>query len=94
MHKGEYNCEIEKFLEVARRSIRRGDSPDMEALEQGMREAALRDGSKALSMLLSEIPDCYENGVLCDDCGSNMDNLERREKSIISLLGEGTVSRM
>lgn len=94
MHQGEYTCEIEKFLEVTRRNIRRRDAPDMEALEQGMREAALRDGSMALSMLLSEIPDFYENGVICPVCGSFMENHGRREKGIISLLGEGTVSRM
>lgn len=94
MHQGEYNCEIEKFLEVARRSIRRGDAPDMEALEQGMREAALRDGSRALSILLSGIPDFYENSVICPECGGLMENLGRREKGIISLLGDGVISRM
>ena len=34
---------------MARNNIRYGNIPDMEALEQGMREAALRDESKALS---------------------------------------------
>ena len=66
----------------------------MEALEQGMREAALRDGSKALSMLLSEIPDYYENGIFCVVCDNLMENIGRREKGIITLLGEGMVSRM
>ena len=66
----------------------------MEEIERGMREAALRDGSRALSMLLREIPDCYEKDVICTVCGKLMDNLGRREKEIISLLGEGTVSRM
>ena len=42
MHQAEYNSEIEKFIEVAKRSIKRGEIPDMEALEQGMREVAFR----------------------------------------------------
>ena len=66
----------------------------MDEIEHGMREAALRGGSMALSMLLSEIPDFYENGVICPVCGGYMENLGRREKGIMSLLGEGTVSRM
>lgn len=66
----------------------------MRDLEQGMREAALRDGSRALSKLLSEIPDYYGDGVFCNICSKPMDNLGRRKKGIISLLGEGTISRM
>jgi len=66
----------------------------MEALEQGMREAALRDGSKALSMLLSEIPDYYENGIFCVVCDNLMENIGRREKGRITLFGEGNDSRM
>jgi hypothetical protein len=94
IHKEEFGAEIEKFLEVARGNIRHGKIPAMEDIEEGMREAAHRDGSRALSMLLSEIPDVYEEGVICDTCGREMENLGRREKGIISLLGEGTVSRM
>lgn len=93
MHQEEYNCEIEKFLEVAKRSIKRGDIADMEALEQGMRDAALRDGSNALSKLLSEMPDYNGNEILCHRCGKSMDNLGVRKKEIISLLGKGIISR-
>ena len=62
-------------------------------LEVGMREAALRDGSKALSSLLNEIPDYYEDDTFCTSCSIPMINLGRREKNITSLLGEGTLSR-
>src|SRR5665647_823945 len=93
MHQEEYNCEIEKFLEVAKRSIKRGDIADMEALEQGMRDAALRDGSNALSKLLSEMPDYNGNEILCYRCGKSMDNLGVRKKELISLLGKGIISR-
>ena len=88
------DSEIKRFADVVRRNIRQGTIPEMEEIERGMREAALRDGSRALSMLLREIPDCYEKDVICTVCGKLMDNLGRREKEIISLLGEGTVSRM
>lgn len=94
MYQEEYNCEIEKFLEVAKRSIRRGEIPDMETLEQGMREAALRDGSKALSKLLSEIPEYNGGDIQCLECCKPMSNLGRREKEIKSLLGDGIISRM
>ncbi len=66
----------------------------MRDLEVGMREAALRDGSRALSILLSGIPDNNGDGVCCDICNTQMNNLGRREKNIVSLLGEGTLSRM
>jgi hypothetical protein len=65
----------------------------MNDLELGLREAALRDGSRALSILLNEIPDFYEGDISCDICSSSMDNIGRREKSITSLLGEGTLKR-
>ena len=62
-------------------------------LEVGMREAALRDGSSALSKFLSEIPDFYDEGIFCTACSKPMINLGRRKKSITSLLGEGALSR-
>jgi len=54
--------------------------------EQGMREAALRDGSKVMSKLLSEIPDSSSGSVQCPKCNNSMNNLGRKEKDIISLL--------
>ena len=65
----------------------------MVEIEMGMREAALRDGSKALSVILSEIPDQLGEGVDCVVCNSQMDIIGRRDKHIISLLGDGSLSR-
>ena len=75
-------------------TLDRRDIPPMNEIETGMREAALRDGSKALSVLLSEMPDHGVEGVLCNICSSQMDIIGRRDKNIISLLGEGVLSRM
>ena len=65
----------------------------MEDLEQGMREAALRDGAIALSELLRKIPDSI-NEVLCPKCKQPMRNHGKREKEITSLLGLGRISRI
>lgn len=58
-----------------------------------MREAALRDGAKALSELLNKIPDSLTE-VFCPKCKQPMHNHGKREKEIISLLGYGTISRI
>jgi len=94
LHSYELDSEIKRFAEVVRRNIRQGDIPPMDEIETGMREAALRDGSKALSVLLSEMPDHGVEGVLCNICNSQMDIIGIRDKNIISLLGEGVLSRM
>jgi len=65
----------------------------MNDLELGLRQAALRDGSRALSLLLNEIPDFYEEDLSCNICSGSMHNLGKREKLITSLLGEGTLNR-
>ena len=65
----------------------------MSDFEIGMRTAALRDGSIALSKVLSEIPDHKDISVICEHCSSVMLILGRREKEILSLLGEGSVKR-
>ena len=64
----------------------------MEDLEEGMREAALRDGSRMLSALLSQIPDS-DKQVLCPVCQQQAYRDGTRTKQLISLLGEGSVSR-
>ena len=88
------DSEIKRFADVVRCKIRQGTIPEMEEIERGMREAALRDGSYALSTLLSEIPDYNESGLVCHHCKSVMENLGRRQKGIVTLLGDSTVSRM
>ena len=57
-----------------------------------MREAALRDGSRMLSTLLSQLPDC-DSQVLCPICQHQAYRDGTRTKQLVSLLGEGSVSR-
>lgn len=70
-----------------------GNIPDMAEVEIGMREAALKEGSKALCRILSDITDYQGNGISCDSCLMPMKLLERRDKDIVSLLGEGIIKR-
>ena len=57
-----------------------------------MREAALRDGSRMLSTLLSQLPDC-DSQILCPVCQNQAYRDGTRTKQLVSLLGEGSVSR-
>jgi len=80
---------------VARQHINSGKIPDMTDMEIGMKEASMRDGSIALSRLLSEIPDVQnDQAIICDKCSNTMHRIAaNREKHITSLLGEGTLKR-
>jgi hypothetical protein len=63
----------------------------MEALEQGMRAAAMKDGAAALTNLLRSIT---ESGPLaCPDCHALMESHGRRSKEIVTLLGEVCMDR-
>lgn len=63
----------------------------MEALEQGMRAAAMKDGATALAALLQSIT---ESGpVACPHCHVLMESRGRRSKEIVTLLGEVTIDR-
>lgn len=64
---------------------------DMEALEQGMRAAAMKDGATALTALLCSIAD--HGPAVCPHCRTPMESQGRRSKEIITLLGEVTVDR-
>jgi hypothetical protein len=77
---------------VAKRGFEQGKTVDMEALEQGMREAALRDGAKAFSGLIAQMPDC-QGEVVCPECRQFMRSLGKREKELVSLLGAGIIER-
>lgn len=57
-----------------------------------MREAALRDGSRMLSALLSQLQDS-DRPVLCPICQHQAYRDGTRAKQLVSLLGEGSVSR-
>jgi Uncharacterised protein family (UPF0236) len=65
----------------------------MEALEQGMRAAALKDGAAALAVLLRNIVDHKPGPLACPHCVTRMKSHGRRSKRIITLLGETTVDR-
>ena len=65
----------------------------MEALEQGMRAAALKDGAAALAALLGNIVDHEPGPLACPHCMTRMESHGRRSKEIITLLGETTVDR-
>lgn len=70
-----------------------GNIPDTVEIENGMREAALKDGSNALCRLLSMLPDYQGTGINCRDCTQPMKLLGKRDKDILSLLGEGKFER-
>ena len=77
---------------MAKRNIEQWKPVDMEALEQGMREAALRDEAKAFSELIAQIPDS-QGEVVCPECQQFMKSLGKREKEIVSLLGAEIIER-
>jgi hypothetical protein len=59
-------------------------------IEKGFRDAALRGGSILFTNFLSGIKDTIP---ICPDCDAPMKNLGIRSKNIVSLLGEGVISR-
>ncbi len=63
----------------------------MEALEQGMRAAAMKDGAVALTAFLRGIA---ESGpVACPHCHASMESHGKRSKAMITLLGEVALDR-
>jgi hypothetical protein len=67
-----------------------GESIPFEEIERGFRDAALRGGSIIFTRFLSNIKDTVP---VCPGCAARMDNLGVRDKNIVSLLGEGVISR-
>ena len=63
---------------------------DMTVLETAFREVALSCGRAALSKYLSEMS---EAAPVCPNCGEPMRNLDKRSKTIVTLLGEVEYSR-
>jgi hypothetical protein len=78
---------------MAEKAYARSGTVDMEALEQGMRAAAMKDGAVALAALLRTIADHEPGPVACPRCGAAMESHGRRSKEIITLLGEVTIDR-
>jgi hypothetical protein len=62
----------------------------MADIEAAFRDAALCCGRAALSQFLSEMPEAVPQ---CVECGAPMRNLGRRNKQIVTLLGECEFSR-
>jgi len=67
-----------------------GEPTPLEEIEKGFRAAALRGGNTVFTQFLSGIKDA---APICPDCGAPMNNLGARDKNIVSLLGEGTITR-
>jgi transposase-like protein len=67
-----------------------GNMPDMRVIEEGFRKAALSAASAVLTQLLNSIP---ETVPVCPCCGKPMRNIGKRSKKIVSLLGDGEISR-
>ena len=65
----------------------------MEALEQGMRAAAMKDGAEALTAFLRSIADHEPGPVACPQCLAPMESHGRRSKEVITLLGKVTYDR-
>ena len=59
-------------------------------IEKGFRDAALRGGNILFTQYLSDMKDVVP---ICPDCGKPMKLLGIRSKNIVSLLGDGTISR-
>lgn len=78
---------------MAEKAYARSGTVDMEALEQGMRAAAMKDGAHALTALLRTIRD-HDGPVGCPDCGVAMESQGRRSKEVITLLGDVTIDRV
>jgi len=66
---------------------------DLDALEQGMRAAALKDGAAALASLLAKVGDAAPGTMRCPECASPMESQGRREKVLTTLLGSTTLAR-
>jgi hypothetical protein len=82
--------EIYRFAEGVRKMLAEGNMPDMRSIEEGLRKAALSAASAVLVQLLGSIP---ETVPTCPCCGRPMRNLGKRSKKIVSLLGNGEISR-
>jgi hypothetical protein len=69
-----------------------GEAVPLLEIEKGFRDAALRGGNILFTRFLSEMKD---TAPVCAQCATQkpMEDLGIRSKNIVSLLGEGTISR-
>jgi len=84
--------EASRFASSVSKRLESGDTVTLLEIEKGFREAALRGGNILFTRFLSEIKD---TAPICPDCAATapMQALGIRSKNIVSLLGEGTISR-
>ena len=87
---GEFELEIYKFATKVAEMKESGEAMPFEEIEKGFRFAALRGGNLIFDKFLSNMED---PAPMCQKCGSKMNNRGKRDKRVVSLLGEGTVSR-
>ena len=67
-----------------------GSSLDMQEIEKGFRSAALKDGNTAFTHFLSMMDDREQQ---CPQCNAQLIKIDDREKTIVSLMGTGTIKR-
>jgi hypothetical protein len=82
--------EIYNFAASVSAKLEAGEEISLDDIEEGFRDAALRDGSLLFSNFLSAME---ETAPVCDKCGAKMKNLGKRGKNVVSLLGDGEISR-
>ena len=72
------------------KALEAGEEITIDEIERGFRAAALRGGNILFTKFLSEMK---VKSPICSECGSTMQNQGSRSKNIVSLLGDGTISR-
>ena len=82
--------EITRFATRVSERMKSGETVPLLEIEKGFRDAALRGGNILFTKFLSEIKD---TAVICLDCLKPMKVLGVKSKNIVSLLGEGTITR-
>ena len=82
--------EISRFASRVLERLESGENVPLLEIERGFRDAALRGGNILFTQFLSDMKD---TAPICPDCATPMNNLGIRSKSIVSLLGEGSISR-
>jgi len=88
----EFEEEVSRFASSVSGRLESGETVTLLEIEKGFRDAALRGGNILFTKFLSEMK---ETAPICPDCAATepMKNLGARSKNIVSLLGEGTISR-
>gem|GEM_PF-5318267 len=66
--------EILRYSKLLIYNISTGNPPTMQEMEVGMKDAALKDGAKVLSKIISELSDSMKE-IHCRKCDSEMINI-------------------